>query len=515
MGTSRVVDDVADRRTWAGLGLLAFPMLMVAGDLTILFFAMPTITADLSPTATQVSWIVHVYGFVIAGFLVTMGRLGDRIGPRRLLLIGSSAFGIASLTAAFAPTATMLIASRAVLGVAGATLMPSLFSLLRVMFVDDQQRRVAIAAMMSAFSVGGAIGPLVGGALLQWFWWGSVFLVNVPIVILVVVGGSFLLPERDDRQRARLDPTSVVLSVTGTLAVVYGMQQVADSYGVEGVSMADLGIVVVGALVLVVFVRRQLRSSDPLFDFALLRNRPIGSSLAVILLCGIALVGTFYLLTQYLQWVVGLSPFTASLWTIPYIAANIVGFSLAPVLAAKVRSGSIILVGLAFGAIGLGMTALIAEAAGSTVAVMAAFAVAALGQGLAFALLSDRIISGAPLDRAGSAAAAQEVSGELGTALGTALATTLGLVFYRAALPTAAPESDSGAILQVRDGIHETADVAHGSESVIDIARDAFTSSVAMYSWVATALFAVATIVAAVLLVPEEAGTPDHKSSVR
>lgn len=217
----------ATRREWAGLALLVLPMIMVASDMTVLFLALPTLSADLDPGPSESLWIVHIYGFVIAGLLIAAGRLGDRIGPRRLLLIGAAAFSVLAVVAALSVSPAMLIAARALLGVAGATLMPSLFSLLRTMFRDDAQRRLAIALIFSAFSVGGAIGPLMGGVLLEFFWWGSVFLVNVPFMVLLLLLGPVLLPERSERNMAPLDLVSVLLSLVGMLALIYGLQEFA------------------------------------------------------------------------------------------------------------------------------------------------------------------------------------------------------------------------------------------------------------------------------------------------
>lgn len=481
----------ADRRTWTGLALLTVPMLMLSTDLTVLFFAMSAISADLEPGPTQALWIVHVYGFLIAGFLVSMGRLGDRIGPRRLLLIGAVGFGVLSLIAAFSTSPAMLIVARALMGLAGATLMPSLFSLLRVMFIDPNQRRTAIAVMMSAFSVGGAAGPLLGGALLEVFWWGSVFLVNVPFMALLVLLGPLLLPERDDLSAARLDPASVALSVTGILAVVYGLQELAAGREAgSGSPWTHLAIIVGGLGLLGWFVHRQRRLTDPLFDLALLADRRIATALASVLIVGIGLVGTYYLLTQYLQGVGGLSALHAAFWTIPYVLANIVGFMLAPALAIRFRPGVVVVIGTAIGAAGLAATALATHQSGAVAMIMGMFAAAALGQGLAFALLSDLIISGAPVERAGSAAAAQEVSGELGTAAGIAVGGAIGLVVYRAQLgrtmPDDIPETARESAL---DGIHAVAE-SGGGGALATFAREAFTAGVATYAWVGAAAMA-------------------------
>lgn len=242
--------DRATTKEWAGLVLLSLPMIALATDLTVLFFALPTLSADLEPSASQTLWITHIYGFLIAGFLVTAGRLGDRVGPRRLLLVGSTAFAGLSALAAFSTSPEMLVAARAALGIAGATLMPSLFSLLRTMFRDDMQRRTAIAIMFSTFTVGGAIGPVLGGALLEFFWWGSVFLINVPPMLLLI-GGKFLLPERAERNRAGIDLVSVGLSVLGMLTIVFGFQELAASADNDHAAWPYLLSIAVGAMLMV------------------------------------------------------------------------------------------------------------------------------------------------------------------------------------------------------------------------------------------------------------------------
>ncbi|WP_255684354.1 MFS transporter [Actinocorallia sp. API 0066] len=424
----------ATAREWLGLALLVLPMLVLAMDLTVLFFALPSLTTDLDATPGQALWIAHVYGFLIAGFLITMGRLSDRFGARRLLLYGSAAFAVLSCAAAFAPTAGALIAARALLGVAGATLMPSLFSLLRTMFADDGQRRFAVAVVFSAFSAGGAVGPLVGGALLEHFWWGSVFLVGVPPVVALLLAGPYLLPERREATAARIDVPSVGLSVVGMLAVVYGLQEIAAGVETGGLPWRDLAAVAAGVAALVLFLRRQRRVADPLFDPRLLADRRLSASLGSLLLVGIGIVGVFYLFTQYLQGARGLSPLTAGLWTLPWVAVNIIGALAAPALAARFRTASVVTCGLAVAASGALLTAFLADA--SLPALTAALSIIGLGQGVAFALLSDLIIASAPPAHTGSAAAAQEVGGELGAALGIAAAGTTHILLTHPTTPT-------------------------------------------------------------------------------
>lgn len=457
----------ATTREWAGLILLVLPMLALSTDLTVLFLALPTLSTDLDPTASQALWIVHIYGFLIAGLLVTMGRLGDRIGPRRLMLTGAAAFAAFSTVAAFSANAEMLIFARALLGIAGATLMPSLFSLLRTMFRDDNQRRLAIAIMFSAFSVGGAIGPLLGGTLLEFFWWGSVFLVNVPPMLLLLLFGARLLPERPDRNSARLDLTSVVLSVSGMLIVVYGLQELATGQETgSGQAWPYLGIAVVGLLVLALFVHRQRRLEDPLFDLALLRNRRIAAPLVTLPLIGIGVVGMFYLFTQYLQWVVGLSPLQAGLWTVPYIALNIAGAMLAPGLTRRLRPAVVVVLGLGVAVLGSALLVVVGSTSTPLPLLITAISVVGLGQGAAAALVSDMIISNAPEEKTGSAAAAQEVGGELGTALGIAAGGAVGMTIYRASLSENMPAGVSGTATSSASGsIHEGIATAQGLSS--------------------------------------------------
>ncbi|WP_191060847.1 MFS transporter, partial [Geminicoccus harenae] len=300
----------ATPREWIGLAVLALPCLVYSMDLTVLNLAIPQLSADLRPSAAQLLWIVDIYGFLVAGSLITMGTLGDRIGRRRLLLIGAAAFGVASVLAAFAPSAELLILARAVLGLAGATLAPSTLSLIRTMFQDDRQRTFAIGVWIASFSAGAAIGPVVGGVLLEHFWWGSVFLIALPVMLLLLVLGPFLLPEARDPDAGRMDLPSAALSVVAVLAVIYGIKHSAEA----GFGLLPALAILAGLAVGLLFVRRQRRLDDPLIDVSLFRIPSFSAALLINLLSLFAALGFFLVIGQYLQLVLGMGPLEAGLW---------------------------------------------------------------------------------------------------------------------------------------------------------------------------------------------------------
>jgi MFS transporter, DHA2 family, multidrug resistance protein len=343
----------AGRREWVGLAVLALACVVYAMDLTVLHLAVPSLSEDLRPSSAQLLWIIDIYGFMVAGALITMGTLGDRIGRRRLLLIGAVAFALSSVLAAFSTSAEMLIASRALLGIAGATIAPSTLSLIRNMFLDPSQRAFAIGVWITAYSLGGAIGPILGGALLEFFWWGSVFLLAVPVMALLLVLGPLLLPEFRDPDAGRLDLPSAALSLVAVLAVVYGLKQAAQ----DGLQAAAVGAIAVGVGVGAAFVRRQRRISDPLIDLGLFRVRAFSASLAVYTLGILVLFGAFLFIYQYLQLVAGQSPFRSGLLTLPSFASFVVGSMVAPAIVKRVRPAYVIAAGLVIGAIGFGLMA--------------------------------------------------------------------------------------------------------------------------------------------------------------
>jgi DHA2 family multidrug resistance protein-like MFS transporter len=346
--TLRVDPPRATSREWIGLAVIALAAVAVVMDLTVLHLAVPSLSADLQPSSAQLLWIIDIYGFLLAGSLLTMGTLGDRIGRRRLLLIGAAAFGVASALAAFSASATQLIATRALLGVAGATVAPSTLSLIRNMFLDPRQRTVAIGLWITSFSFGAAIGPLLGGLVLEFFWWGAAFLLAAPVMVLLLAVGPRLLPEYRDPKAGRPDLASAALSLAAVLAMVYGLKQI----GQDGPSWPAALSIVAGLAVGVVFVGRQLTLADPLMDLRLFRMPAFGASVATHGLGAVVVFGGFLFLPQYLQLVLGLSPLEAGLWTLPWALGFIVGSNLTPLVVRRVRPAFVMAAGLALAAVG-------------------------------------------------------------------------------------------------------------------------------------------------------------------
>jgi MFS transporter, DHA2 family, multidrug resistance protein len=486
-------DTMATRREWIGLAVIALPCLLYAMDLTVLTLAVPSLTEDLRPSATELLWIVDIYGFLVAGFLIGMGTLGDRIGRRRLLLIGATAFGAASVVAAFASSPEMLIVSRAILGIAGATLAPSTLSLIRNMFHDAQQRTVAIGIWVTSFSVGAAIGPLVGGLLLERFWWGSVFLLAVPVMVLLLAVGPRLLPEYRDPQPGRLDLTSVALSLVAVLAVIYGVKTAAS----EGVSWTSVGPAVAGLAVGVAFIDRQRRLADPMIDLGLFRKPGFSAALGANMLAFAVVFGIEIFVAQYLQLVLGYSPLQAGLWSMPSALAFIVGAQLTPPLAARLRPAPLMLGGLILALLGVGLLTQVAASGGPGL-VVAGAVILSLGLAPLFTLAADLAVGSAPPERAGVASGISETSSELGGALGIALLGTIGTAVYRgdvsAGLPPAARETLGGAV--------EAAERLPGAmrAEFLDPAREAFTQALQVAATVSGAILVAAAILVATIV---------------
>ena len=491
----------AGRREWVGLGVLALACLLYVMDLTVLHLAVPAISADLQPSSTQLLWIIDVYGFFVAGALITMGTLGDRIGRRRLLLIGAAAFGVGSLMAAFSPSAELLIVSRALLGIAGATLAPSTLSLIFHMFQDPKQRSTAIGIWIASFSAGGAIGPVLGGALLELFWWGSAFLLALPVMALLLVLGPRVLPEYRDPDAGRLDLVSAAMSIAAVLAVIYGLKQTAqDGFGpVPALSTAA------GLAVGVAFVRRQRGLADPMVDVGLFRITAFNAALATNFLAIFVAVGYFLFVAQYLQLVVGLSPLQAGLWSLPSAFGFIIGSQLGPRVLHRVRPAVVIGGGLASSAVGLAVLTQVGASAGLA-PLIAGSVIISLGLAPVFALTTELIVGSAPPERAGAASGISETGAELGGALGIAILGSVGVAIYRGELadrlPAAVPAEAAAA---ARDTLGSAVAVAGELPGqlgavVLQTAREAFVEGMRISSGIAAVVAVGLAILALVML---------------
>ncbi len=482
---------------WAGLAVLALPTVLLGLDLTVLHLALPSLAVDLQPSGTQELWIVDAYGFLIAGFLITMGTLGDRIGRRLLLMVGGVAFVAASLAAAYAPTPEVLIAARAALGVAGATLMPSTLALISNMFHDARQRALAIGMWAMFFAGGMAAGPLVGGVLLQHFWWGAAFLLAVPVIGLMLVLAPFLLPEYSAPQSGRFDLLSVLLSLLAILPIVYAVKEFAK----EGPSLPVLAAVVAGVVFSIAFVRRQLSLESPLLDVTLFRNRAFSVALGMMLIGLVGVGGTMLLTTQYLQLVERLSPLTAGLWFGPPALMMMLSSILAPTLTRWVRPGYVVAGVLALSSVGYALMGLV-EQSGGLFLVVGAFSLVYLGLGAIAALGTDLVVGTAPPEKAGSASAMSETVQELGLAAGIALVGSLSAAVYSSRMDTEAlgalPADTARTVENSLSGATSVADEVPAS--VFEQAQGAFIAGLNTAGWAGAAVVLLLAVATAVML---------------
>ncbi|MGA5818598.1 MFS transporter [Kitasatospora sp. NPDC094028] len=430
----------AGRREWIGLAVLLLPTLVLAMDMGVLFFAVPYISTTLAPSGTQQLWIMDMYSFLLAGLLITMGALGDRIGRRRLLMVGAAGFIGASLLAAWSGSAEQLIAARALLGAAGATVMPSTLALIRTMFDDPKQRQIALGAWGGMLTSGATLGPVAGGLLLDHYWWGSAFLLAVPVMALVLLGAPFLLPEhRTPARGGRFDLLGAALSLAAILPVVYGIKTLAvDGWSPLPAAALAAGLVLAGA-----FYLRQRTAANPLIDLGLFRIRTFSGAIGVNTLAMFAMMGFALFTSQYLQLVKGMSPFTASLWSlVPSVGVG-AAIGVGSALAGKVRPAVLMGGGFLVGATGFAMMTAVGPHSPLAL-ILTAAGVLAAGTVGTMTMTAEMVVTAAPAEQAGAASATSETAVELGSSLGIALLGAAGAAVYRHRLDGGLPAGVGG-----------------------------------------------------------------------
>ncbi|MEW2285933.1 MFS transporter [Streptomyces sp. NPDC047841] len=479
---------------WVALSVLVLAVLLVAVDATVLGLATPYISEDLNPSGTQLLWIGDVYSFVIAGLLVSMGSLGDRIGRKRILLGGATAFGALSVLNAYATTPELMILARALLGVAGATLMPATLALIRNIFHDPRERSLAVGIWGATASAGTAVGPIAGGFLLEHFWWGSVFLINLPVMAVLVLVGIRTLPESRNPHPGPWDLSSVLLSLAGVIGLVYAVKEAA-AHGLTG---TILGAGLLGAAALYGFVRRQLTMPVPLLDMRLFRRRGFSGAVLADLLTVLGMSGLVFFLSQYLQLVQDRRPFEAGLAELPAAVGAVTAGLAAGRAARRFSVRAVVSGGLA--AVGAALAALttLGESTGYPV-LGAALLVVGVGAGFSFTVTADVILSSVPKDQAGAASAVSETAYELGAALGIALLGSIVTGVYRGfAGPSGTP---AGAHESLGAAVEAAAHLPpQASAALLDAARDSFVHGLHLASGAGAAVLLAASAAAWFLL---------------
>jgi MFS transporter, DHA2 family, multidrug resistance protein len=489
--TTDAAPAMAGRREWIGLAVLALGAMMMSFDLFTLLLALPHVSADLGADGIEQLWIVDIYGFLVGGFLITMGGLGDRIGRRKLLMIGAAVFGVASVVSAYAPTPELLILARALLGVAGATLTPSTLSLVINMFHDPRQRGLALGIWTSGFTAGAILGPVAGGILLSHFWWGSVFLAGVPVMVLLLVLGPIMLPEYRNPDAGRLDLVSAFMSLAAILLLVYGIKEVAK----YGFGLAPTAALVAGLLFGALFLRRQTRLASPLLDLKLFGIVEFRIGLLGLFTYSVLTGAVMLLMTQWFQTVAGLTPLQAGLALVPGMAVSALTTMVAPILARRFRPAYLI---------GAGLLAVVAALLwfarvgtdSSSVELVIAFAVWCGGGAPLLALGMGLVLGAIPPEKAGAGSAMPQVGNEIGAALGFAVLGSAATAIYRGqmsdAVPADVPAATAAAAHESAASATTVADAL--PEQVVDAAREAFTSGMHVVSAIAAAFVAGAAV---------------------
>lgn len=483
--------QTSPRQRWAALVVLMLPVLLVSVDNTVLSFAIPSIARALEPTGTQQLWIIDSYSLVLAGLLVPMGSMGDRIGRKKLLIIGCTGFALVSGFAAFSPSAGWLIAARATLGFFGAMLMPSTLSLIRNIFENPNERRTAIAIWASMFSAGAALGPIVGGFLLEHFEWGSVFLMAIPVLIPFLICAPLVLPESKDPHPGPVDGISIVLVMAAMIPVVFAIKHFAAA-GVDAVGplMLILGVVC-GWL----FVRRQIRRTVPMLDVRLFTNKVFTGAILANLLSVLSMTGFIFFVSQHLQMVSGLSPMDAGIFLLPGLLLTIVAGLGVVRFVPRIHPAVIVAGSLLVNALGYLVVAL-TDNASTNAGLMIAFILLGIGVGAGETISNDLILASVPPEKAGAASAISETSYEVGAVLGTAVLGGILTAVYRmnVQVPSQLTEAQANSAHETLGGaVHTAQEVGSdvGSQLLLS-AQHAFDAGVVWTAAISVGIMTVA-----------------------
>lgn len=473
---------------WLTLAVVSTALFLIVIDMTVLYTALPSLAKALQTTASEKLWILNAYALVMAGLMPAMGALGDRLGHRRVFISGMAVFGLASVVAAFAPSAAVLIAARALLAVGGAAMMPATIAIVRTTFQDPKELGLAIGVWASVASGGAAIGPVVGGALLEHFWWGAVFLINVPIIGVAMLFALWLVPRRAGNPNIHIDLHSCWQSMLGVVALAYGIKEFAKPDGLAALAWSALCI---GVITLAVFVRRQLRLPQPLIDFRLLSAAPIATGIFVALVASMTLIGFELMLSQRLQLVLGKSPLEAGAFVLPISLGSFVAGPLAGILVGRVGAPRVITAGLLMCAAGIG--GYLALPASGIWAQVAVLALCGVGIGSTLTASSALVMGNVSAERAGMAGSVEGVAYEFGGGLGVTIFGSLMTAIYVAQVRSSGTEAFAGSSM---DEAHRYALQHPADATVLPSAMQAFEVAFSQVSSVVMAmLFLLATMV--------------------
>lgn len=460
-------DAVTGRRPRLAVALLSLPSLLIAIDISVLGVALPRMAADLRPSPAELLWMNDIYGFMVGGTMITMGAVGDRIGRRRLIVLCAAVFALASAAAAFSTAPWMIIVTRAVMGIAGAAIMPASMALIGQLFPDPKRRVSAMGAYMTCFLLGMAVAPLIGGVMLQYWWWGSVFLLGVPVMVLTLLAAPRLLPESPTQVDVPLDLRSAALCLASILALVATLK-----WAVNGASVWQaIGVGAAGVVLGVLFVRRQHALEHPLVDLSLLRRPGVARAMWVLFLTALLMGGTSIFAAFYLQSALGLSPLTSALWMIPSTIAMIIASNTGPWLGHRYPPRYVVLGSLLVMAAGFVPYAFLPAGRSGIAIVVCSAVLTTAGIGAAFPFLMNDIISHAPQEQAGSAASLAQTANELGIATGLVILGSLATVVYRASLTKTAGHATGTWV----DGFHQAA--TQHDDTLLTQVRNAFTTA--------------------------------------